>query len=137
MCKIAQKKCVCGFASEPHDTIIVQSHVAMTAAPEASSSTIAASPKTRSRKDKGPAGASPPCYDPHIAAPSEASKFPTYDLSGAHMGTVYTQPSSLQASLPCKCSALVPPSEAAPLSLKSARTSESSSASCTPSIMSS
>src|SRR6266545_2980270 len=99
MCKIVQKKCVDGFASEPHDTIVVQSHAAVTAAPEASSSTIAASPKTRSQKDKGPAGVSPPCDNPRIAAPSEASKFPTYNLSSAHMDTTYTQPSSLQALL--------------------------------------
>ncbi len=106
MCKIVQKKCVGGFASELHNTIVIRSCAAATAAPEALSSTITASPKTCSQKDKGPAGASPPCYDPRVMAPSEASKFPTYNLSSAHMDTVYTQFTSIASSQAfCPCTA--------------------------------
>jgi len=122
---------------EPCDTIVIQSHAAMTAAPEALSLAIMATPRTRSQKNKGLVGASPPHLNLCVMAPSEAPKFPTYNLSGAHMSTTYTQPSGLQGSLSRKCSALVPPSEAAPSSLKSACTSESSSAGHMPLIMSS
>ncbi len=125
-CKIAGKKCEDGVFHPPGETVVVQKRPAATAA----SATVASTPKTRLRKDKGKASTNAPLprIDLRAAASTDADRFPAYDLGGARMGTVFAQPAAgSQPSLSRKRSALAPPSEAGPSSSKSARTSGSSS----------
>jgi len=135
-CKISAKKCEGGLAKvppPPGDTVYVNPRPSATTAPR-TPSVVVAPPKARPRKDKGPVAAptdvEPPRIDLRTTA-VDTSSFSTYDLSGARMGTIYTPSaagSSSQASSSRKRMALGPPSEAGPSSLKSARTSGSSSA---------
>src|SRR6266567_1606086 len=73
-------------------TVVVQKRPATTAA----SATVASTPKTRLRKDKGKASTNAPLprIDLRAAASTDADRFPAYDLGGACMGTIFAQPAA-------------------------------------------